>query len=187
MEKILKGTYVLSRGIAISFLVLSFVLATAIGAYVYISLPFTPVPITLQTFFVLLCGIVLRNYGGLSQILYVALGVIGLPVFAQGAAGLSRIFGPTGGYLISFILTAIFIGQFYHVRKYLQGLGVLLLGTLIIYTFGSFQLWLYSKVSVDKILLMGVAPFLPGDLIKLLVVHQIGYWVRKKRWLDLSC
>ncbi|MEO0226145.1 MAG: biotin transporter BioY, partial [candidate division WOR-3 bacterium] len=132
MERILRWTLVIPRRQSLIFMTLSFGLAMVFSAYIYIPLPWTPVPITLQTFFVFLSGIILRYYGGLSQILYVGLGAIGLPVFAQGFGGISRIFGPTGGYLIGFIIAAIFIGQFYSIRNFFKGLLILFFGLAII-------------------------------------------------------
>lgn len=187
-----------------------------IGAYVYVPLPWTPVPITLQTFFVLLSGIILKRYAGLSHIIYIILGIGGLPVFTQAGAGMARLFGPTGGYLIGFVVAAMLVGLFYPVRKspvsisgegsafrktghirrifsdgmntkeYFGGLVVLMVGNMAIYVLGSIQLWLFLRTSPIKIFIMGVAPFVAGDLIKLFLAHQIGRWVRIKRWFDIS-
>jgi biotin transport system substrate-specific component len=162
-----------------------FTAAMVLSAYVYLPLPFTPVPVTLQTFFVLLSGIALSRWGGLSQAAYLVLGATGLPVFAQGAAGAGRLFGPTGGYLIGFLAAAIFIGLFYS-RHYLRGLGVLLGATLLIYGFGLGQLWLYTHLPLGRLLVAGLVPFVPGDIVKLLLAQQIGHWMRTYRWLDLS-
>ena len=86
-----------------------FAALTAIGAW--ISIPIPPVPFTFQVLFVLLAGAVLGSArGGLSQIVYVLLGVIGLPVFAGGASGPGVLFGPTGGYIFGFIVAAFVVG-----------------------------------------------------------------------------
>ncbi len=185
MEGTLKETFVIPKTLSILFLTISVSMAMVVSAYIYIPLPFTPVPITLQTFFVLLAGVILKRYAGLSQIIYICMGMVGLPVFAQGITGLSRLFGPTGGYLIGFIGAAVFIGLFY-TSDYLKGLVVLLLATVIIYLLGSVQLWFYTRASVSQVLVMGVVPFLPGDLLKLFVAHQLGYWIVKNKWLDIS-
>src|SRR3989339_566072 len=87
-------------------------------AWFKIPLPFTPVPITLQTLVVLLSGAVLGPYyGALSMILYVAVGALGLPVFAGGGSGIGALLGPTGGYLFSYFIAAFFIGKIVEMRK----------------------------------------------------------------------
>jgi biotin transport system substrate-specific component len=89
---------------------------TAIGAYIMIPLP--PVPITFQTLFLNLAGALLGGYlGALSQVVYILLGVIGLPVFAGGKAGLGVLLGPTGGYLFGFVLAALVVGKGYRRRR----------------------------------------------------------------------
>jgi biotin transport system substrate-specific component len=142
---------------------------TAIGAFIVI--PLQPVPITLQTLFTGLAGVLLGGYAGaLSQIIYVILGVIGLPVFAGGQAGLGTLLGPAGGYLIGFIAAAYIIGKIVESRQE-AGLAwivlSLIIGDLMIYTFGTLQLSLLAHLSINKALLVGVVPFLIGDLIKM--------------------
>jgi biotin transport system substrate-specific component len=142
---------------------------TAIGAFIVI--PLQPVPITLQTLFTGLAGVLLGGYAGaLSQIIYVILGVIGLPVFAGGQAGLGTLLGPAGGYLIGFIAAAYIIGKIVESRQE-AGLAwivlSLIIGDLVIYTFGTVQLSLLAHLSINKALLVGVVPFLIGDLIKM--------------------
>jgi len=93
--------------------VATFVILTAVSAKVKIPLPFTPVPITLQVFFVLLSGSVLgSNLGALSQGIYIFLGLIGLPVWSGEGSGWQYFFGPTGGYLVGFIAAAYVVGIF---------------------------------------------------------------------------
>ena len=85
---------------------------TGAVAWFNIPLPFTPVPITLQTLMVLLSGAMLgANYGGLAMIIYLLLGAIGLPVFAGGASGIGVLLGPTGGYLLSYPIAAFVVGK----------------------------------------------------------------------------
>ena len=101
-----------NRAFDASLGVVFFVLATAFGAYVRIPLPGNPVPITLQTMFVLLAGAVLgKRLGPLSQAGYILLGVLGIPVFQNFSFGMPYIFGPTGGYLAGFVLAAYFLGR----------------------------------------------------------------------------
>ncbi|HBV89232.1 MAG TPA: BioY family transporter [Desulfosporosinus sp.] len=149
---------------------------TAIGSLIVI--PMQPVPMTLQTLFTSLAGILLGGVtGAMSQIVYVLLGVIGLPVFAGGKAGLGTLMGPTGGYLIGFIVGAYIIGKIVESRKKpgLAWFGFsLVVGNLVIYTLGVAQLSLVAHLSLTKALLVGVVPFLLGDLIKLVTAALIA-------------
>ena len=89
-----------------------FAALTAAGAYIQIPIPFSPVPVTLQVFFVLLAGSMLKSkWGSLSMVVYTLLGVAGLPVFAGGSSGMGVLLGPTGGYIFGFILAAYLIGK----------------------------------------------------------------------------
>jgi len=148
---------------------------TAIGAL--ISIPLQPVPVTLQTLFLYLAGSLLGGgLGALSQIIYVILGVIGLPVFSGGKAGLGVFMGPTGGYLIGFIAGAYVTGKIVEVRER-PGLVwivlAMLAGTATVYTLGVLQLVLIGKLSVEKAAAVGVLPFLPGDALKIAAASVI--------------
>src|SRR5665647_1201755 len=155
---------------------------TAIGAFIVI--PLQPVPISLQSLFCGLAGILLGGYtGALSQVVYVLLGIIGLPVFAGGKAGLGTLFGPTGGYLIGFIIAAFVIGKMVEVRREpgLIWMGLaLVVGNLVIYALGVLQLSFVADISLIKSLLVGVIPFLPGDLLKLVAAAMIGLKLRQQ-------
>jgi biotin transport system substrate-specific component len=149
---------------------------TAAGAFIVIPLP--PVPITAQTFFLNVAAVLLGGQlGAVSQFIYVMLGVVGIPVFAGGKAGLGVLFGPTGGYLLGFIIAAFVIGMVNRMRK---SAGIfwhifsMLIGMLIIYLLGSFQLSLVAKMSFHKALAVGVLPFIPGDIIKILLAAIIS-------------
>jgi biotin transport system substrate-specific component len=122
---------------------------TAAGAYLIIPLP--PVPITLQTLFLGLGGSASGGTAGaLSQVIYLLIGIIGLPVFAGGKAGLGVLLGPTGGYLIGFVAGAWVIGALVNLKKK-PGFGWtivrLVAGTFVIYLFGVAQLSLVAKLS----------------------------------------
>ena len=149
---------------------------TAIGSLIVI--PMQPVPMTLQTLFTSLAGILLGGAAGaMSQIVYVLLGVIGLPVFAGGKAGLGTLMGPTGGYLLGFIMGAYVIGKIVESRRKpgLAWFGFsLVVGNLVIYTLGVAQLSLVAHLSLTKALLVGVVPFLLGDVIKLVTAALIA-------------
>lgn len=154
---------------------------TAIGAFMVI--PLQPVPITLQTLFTGLAGVLLGGYGGaLSQIVYVLLGIIGLPVFAGGKAGLGILLGPTGGYLIGFIAAAYVIGKITRAKQEC-GLAWIVLalaaGNLVIYALGTLQLSLVAHISLFKAVMVGVVPFLIGALLKLLAAALLAYKLRE--------
>ncbi len=153
---------------------------TAAGAYLIIPLP--PVPITLQTLFLGLAGALLgARLGALSQVIYLLIGIIGLPVFAGGKAGLGVLFGPTGGYLIGFVAGAWVIGAMAGLKRrpgFPWTVFSLCAGTIVIYLFGVAQLSLVAKLSLNKAIAVGVLPFLIGDAIKILaaafVVKKVG-------------
>lgn len=152
-------------------LVLSGALLVALLAQVRIPLPFTPVPLTGQTFAVLLVGATLgAKRGAGSMTLYTALGALGLPVFAGGAAGLAYLAGPTLGYLVGFIVAAFVIGKLAErglERTLRTSLLPFFIGTLVIYAFGAG--WLAILFGVEKALALGVLPFIVGDVIKLVL------------------
>lgn len=167
-------------------LVGGFACLTGIAAQIRIVLPFSPVPITLQTFAVLLAGVVLgMRLGALSQGVYVGAGLVGLPWFQGFGVGLGHLLGPTGGYLIGFVVAAVFIGVAIHRFPVTRRFGALLVllavaNGLIIYGFGVAWLYLWSTVvtggsiTLTEVIVAGVLPFIPGDVVKLLGAAVIG-------------
>lgn len=153
----------------------SFVLLTALGAYVYIPLGFTPVPITLQTFFVLSSGAILgRRLGPISQITYIILGVTGLPMFLSGSFGLAYLLGPTGGYILGFVIASYVIGKLLQNNDSLISIvTALIIGEAIILSLGAGWLWVGLRFSLTKAFYLGVIPFIPGDIIKIIVASFI--------------
>ncbi|MFH1524309.1 MAG: biotin transporter BioY [Chloroflexota bacterium] len=139
-------------------------------AQVRIPLPFTPVPLTGQTFAVLLVGAALGSRRGVASLgLYTLLGLVGLPVFAGGSGGTAHLFGPTGGYLLGFIAAAWVVGQLAErglERSVRTSILPFLAGTAIIYLFGIS--WLAVYLGFQKALTAGLVPFLVGDFIKLI-------------------
>jgi biotin transport system substrate-specific component len=138
-------------------------------AQVRIPLPFTPVPITGQTFAVLLVGAVLgARRGAASLVLYLIQGLIGLPFFAGGASGLAYLLGPTGGYLVGFLVAAWMVGLMAARgmdRRIPSALLAFLTGEIIIYLFG--VAWLSIYLGIPHAIAAGLVPFLIGDAIKL--------------------
>jgi len=146
----------------------AFVALTALGAFVRIPLPFSPVPLTLQTFFVLLGAATLgKNRGVVVQLIYVLLGVAGLPVFSGAGSGWLYLAGPTAGYLLGFIIAALFIGQVINrvKNKFLVFL-VFVFADFLLLGLGTFWLKSFLKCSLSKAMIMGMIPFIPGDLCK---------------------
>lgn len=149
-------------------LVVAASLVTAGAAQLEIRLPWTPVPITGQSFAVLLSGLVLGSRRAfLAQLLYLAEGAAGLPFFAGGAAGLVKLVGPTGGYLMAFPFAAAFTGWLAERgwdRRPVTMFAAMLAGSTIVFGLGLLQLSRF--VPADTLLASGLLPFVPGDLIK---------------------
>jgi biotin transport system substrate-specific component len=157
-------------------------------ARVAIPVPGTPVPFTLQNVGILVVGGALgMRRGGLAALLYVALGVIGLPFFAEGRGGPSVILGATGGYLIGFVLAAALVGRLAE-PGWDGGLGgatgATTLGTAVIYLVGVPWLAVVTGLSLGEAIATGLAPFLVADIVKLLVaaaVFPAAWWVVGRR------
>lgn len=164
-----------------------FAALTAAVSPIKIPLGFTPVPITLQTLIVLLSGALLgANLGALSQFLYVLVGTLGLPVFAGGSSGFGALLGPSGGYLIGFIAAAYAVGKLGEKakkKKYLQIAIAMLVGTLVIYVFGVAGGLIVTGLPLTQILVGWVAPFIIGDIIKLIAAASIAYKFDMGRYL----
>lgn len=159
--------------------VLAFTALTAIAARLAVPMPGSPVPVTLQTLAVSLAGALLGPaLGAASQALYVALGALGAPVFSAGG-GIGYLMGPTGGYLLAFPLAAAVTGVLAgkgsdrSVRATLRLGGAIFLGTVIIFGGGYVQLALLTHDPAGAFT-AGVQPFLPGDVLKVLVALVIA-------------
>ena len=154
-----------------ALLVVGAALLTALAAQVSFLLPFTPVPVTGQTFAVLLAGTALGSrLGPASQALYVALGAAGLPFYADGEGGWQAATGATAGYLVGFVVAAAVLGMLAERRQdrtVLTAVPAMLMGTAIIYGLGAWWLSIELGVSAAEAVELGVAPFLIGDTLKL--------------------
>lgn len=144
----------------------------------WISIPFLPVPITLQTLAVLLAGTIMKRYAGIPMVMYLFLGAIGLPVFHNGTAGLGVILGPTGGYLFGFVPAAILIGLAYEQASEKIHVIGLALGTFVIYLFGISWLVISVPMAFVPAITVGMLPFIPGDIIKAAAAFLITKRVR---------
>lgn len=146
---------------------------TALGAQ--IAIPIQPVPITMQTLFVLLAGASIgRGWGSLSQWMYVGLGVAGLPLFADGASGLAILSGPTGGYLIAFLVAPWVIGTLLRRSERLAWQAfAFFVGKILILTLGVLHLTLFYTHDLRQSIVVGVLPFLPGAVFKIVAALSI--------------
>jgi biotin transport system substrate-specific component len=179
-----RSTYIaISRKIILTFL---FALTTGYAAQLRIPLPWTPVPITLQTFVVLLAGISLgAMWGGASQLLYVLCGAFGVPFFSGMEGGLCVLWGPRGGYLLGFILTAFVVGRICEKWQNALFLKTLLAYVVLIYGLGCAHLSLCICLSAGAwpalwaVLQMGMFPFIIGDFIKIVGAVWVGNIIRR--------
>lgn len=153
-----------------------FAALTAAGAWIAVPLPY--VPVTLQTLFTMLSGAILGPYfGALAMIVYVLLGLIGLPVFAQGQSGFGTLVGPAGGYLAGFVVGAVVIGLLVRLKKkpgFLWLCMAMAIGELVVYAFGVAQLSIVAGMSLDKAIYFGALLFVPGDILKIAVAALIA-------------
>jgi len=172
-----------SKRISAAIGVIFFILATTLGAYVRIPVKGSPVPITLQTFFVILSGAVLgKRLGLVSQLCYLALGITGLPIFQGYSSGLSVVGGPTGGYLAGFIFSSYLVGKLLELRNAsrLWIIASFSLAALTIYAFGVFWLIYLYKISITGAISIGILPFIPGDTVKILLASSIYPTISKR-------
>jgi len=152
-------------------LVAGFSLLIALSAQVAIPLPFTPVPVTLQTFAVILAGCLLGSgRGAFAALLYLAEGSAGLPFFSGGTAGLAHLVGPTGGYLVGCVAAAFVAGLLCErglARGWAGRLAALVIADLTVFVFG--VAWLGAVTGLDKAVVLGFVPFVVGDALKIAV------------------
>jgi biotin transport system substrate-specific component len=156
---------------------------TFVGANIVI--PLFPVPITLQTLFVLLAGAAIGGrYGALGQALYIGAGAVGLPAFAGGVGGLAILGGPTGGYLLSFLVVPFVVSA---LLRHSRSIPWLLLSysvaTVVIFAFGVTHLAAWYTGDVSEAVRLGLLPFLPGAVFKIAAATSISraYWALSTR------
>lgn len=148
-----------------------------VSAYIIIPLPFSLSPLALQTLIVNLTGYVLNaKQAFMTMLVYLLVGLAGVPVFTGGSAGPGKLFGPTGGYIIGFLVTAVFLAYFrgekYSFKRYAL-LGCVI-GIPLIYVFGVVQLKLITGMGWDKAIMTGALPFIPLDIVKCLAAAVIA-------------
>jgi biotin transport system substrate-specific component len=165
------------------FWILSFTALTAIAAQ--ITVPVKPVPFTLQTMMVVLAGAFLgAKNGAYSQILYLFLGCIGLPVFAQipdPAIGFARLIGPTGGYLLAFPIAAFITGYFVEKnKKYLSVIISMFAGSVLILFIGSFYFGSIYLHNIKEALISGAVVFSVWEVVKVFAAASIYFGISKR-------
>ena len=167
-------------------LILAGVLLVAACAQIYI--PTLPVPFTGQTFGVLLVGGALGfRRAAASLALYVLLGAVGLPIFAEGRAGLAILQGATGGYLVGFIVAAALVGRLAELGwdRHIGGaVGAMLLGSAIIYAVGVPWLSVSLDLAPSEAIAAGMTPFLAWDAVKLVAaaaIFPVAWWIVGRR------
>ncbi len=148
-----------------------------------LSLPIGIIPISLTNLAIYFAVYALGGKRGtLSYIVYLFIGLVGLPVFSGFSGGFTKLFGPTGGYLIGFILMAFISGIFidkFSSKIYMCFLGMVL-GTIVTYILGTAWLSYEAHIGFNKALAVGVLPFIPGDIVKIIIASLIGPQIKKR-------
>lgn len=163
--------------------ILILVCSWLIALLAQVVIPLQPVPVTGQTLGVLLAGALLGSKrGAITVLTYLLQGVVGLPVFAGGTSGLARVVGPTGGYLIGFVVAAFVVGWLSEKgwdRHFITMVFSMLIGNGVIYVFG--LPWLAIYVGWGAVIKLGLVPFVVGDILKIvlaaMIIPQIWRWV----------
>lgn len=164
--------------------------AALISAGAFIAIPVGPVPIVLQNMFVQMAGILLGwKWGSASILIYLLAGAVGFPVFSAGRGGFAHFLGPTGGYLLSYIpavlIVGILSGLFVPVnaklmRRIVGNLPGLILGTAIVYAVGVSWLKTITGMSWGKAVVVGMLPFLIGDVLKIAGAAYLAEMIRPR-------
>jgi biotin transport system substrate-specific component len=154
----------------------TFVALIAVGGF--ISIPFIPVPFTLQTLFVLLAGAVMKRYAVIPASFYLLLGAMGLPIFHNGLAGIGVLLGPTGGYMAGFLPAAALTGFAYEQKGQKIRGAALIVASAIILASGSVWLSYSAQIPLTAALLTGFIPFVIGDSLKAAATYHIAERIR---------
>ncbi len=161
----------------------AFTLLMALGAVARISLPFTPVPFTMQTFFLVYGVLALRKRSLFSISAYLGLGALGLPVFSGFAAGIACLAGPTAGYLFGFLLCGLVIGSFIPGHSHpsiKRDAAFLALGMLAYFIPGVLWLKTLTGMKLSSAIVSGFLPFVPGDLVKVALAYTLYRQTRSR-------
>ena len=162
-------------------MVFASLLAALMAAGAYLAIPIGPVPIVLQNMFVLLAGLLLGSRWGVASVaVYLLTGACGLPVFAGGLAGIGRIVGPTGGYLIGYLPAVFITGYISEKAAKRTGYDILAMicGTIVLYACGLAWLKILTGMTWSKTMMVGMYPFLIGDALKIAAAALIAKALR---------
>lgn len=169
-------------------LILAGALLIYLTARIVVPIPGNPVPITGQTFGVLVVGGALGLRRGLAATaVYVLLGVVGLPFFAEGKGGLTVMTGTTGGYLVGFVVASALVGRLAELgwdRRFLGSVGACALGSVVIYAIAVPWLAAVTGADLPTAVRQGVIPFLFGDALKVVLaaaIFPVAWWVVGRR------
>ena len=169
-----------SKTIDLVFIALMTAVVCVLGPFA-INIPVSPVPIALANLGLYTIIYILGwKRATVSCLLYLLIGLAGAPVFAGFTSGVGKLFGPTGGYLIGYIPMTIIIGLFIQKtdKKWLHFIGYIL-GTAVLYLFGTLWLAKVAEMKFVEALFAGVIPYIPGDLVKIIIAMILGPLVRK--------
>lgn len=183
VEEIMTENYTSRRSTGIRGLVLTGAMAALICVMGPFALPIGPIPITLANLGIYLAAYILGSRRGtVSCLIYLLIGFIGVPVFANFTAGAGKLLGPTGGYLIGFILMAFVTGYF--AEKFPEHISLkffgMVLGTALTYAVGSAWLAYQAGMSFEAALAAGVIPFILGDVLKMVISILLGTPIKKQ-------
>ncbi|MAU86439.1 MAG: hypothetical protein CML83_01510 [Rhodobiaceae bacterium] len=182
-KSILTDNYLKSLSEPFKFILLIFIGSILLTISAKISIPFFPVPMTMQTLVVLFIGMTFgRILAPATICLYLFQGAIGLPVFATGG-GILYLLGPTGGYLVGFLLSSIVLSNLAAIgwdKKYFLTLLSLILGISIIFIVGLLQLSFVLNLSLIKSIQIGLSPFIFGELFKILILTILIPFISNK-------
>ena len=157
-----------------------------ISSYIVIPLPFSLASITAQTIIINLIGLImLPKEAFITMFIFILLGACGLPVFSGGTGGIGRLFGPTGGYLLGYLIAAVVIsllkGKEVNIKRYL--FITMIVGIPIIYLCGLTTMKIYMKGNLIQLLTASVFPFIPGDILKCILGSYIAVVLNKRLFL----
>ncbi|UMZ74593.1 biotin transporter BioY [Natranaerofaba carboxydovora] len=150
-----------------------FAALTGVLSFIYIPIPFSPVPVTAQTVSPMLAGVLLGpKKAAMSQLVYIFLGVVGLPIFAGFRSGPAVLFGESGGYLVGFVVGSYVIGLIYQLLNercnsiISSTLSIITGGIFVVYFFGVLWLMFVLELGLNEAIMAGVVPYLIGDVFK---------------------
>lgn len=167
----------LDKAIRRTLRIMAFIAFTAISAQLAVRLPYTPVPVTMQTLFVVLAGVILGPRDGFYAMCgYIGLGLAGAPVFAGLTFGPAVLFGPTGGYLLAFPAAALVSGRISSMRHGSTALLAMavICGKGLILLAGTLYLSLVTSLSLSGTIAVAVTPFIAGDVVKAVIAVIIA-------------